>query len=96
VVDAQIHEHGAAPRGEERTLRSRRRMSESAKRSGHYPWIMTSEIPEQLAKCRPFKGHPAKRPLHYPAVAIADPHSINRMVRPILPSQFRPTDQWRN
>jgi putative transposase len=37
LVDPQIHEHGAAPRGEERSLRSRRRVSESAKESGRYP-----------------------------------------------------------
>ena len=31
VADPQVHEHGAALRGEERSLRSRRRVSESAK-----------------------------------------------------------------
>ena len=36
VVDPQVHEHGAAPRGEERSLRSRRRVSESAKEFGRY------------------------------------------------------------
>jgi DNA replication protein DnaC len=47
-------EHGAAPRGEERSLRSRRRVSESAKESGRYQ-------PSRTARCSPSSGGSATR-----------------------------------